>query len=236
MQWNVHKTKGTDGVCNADRTANTIVAQNVQVVSLIEVNVYSGSCAWDFDMSERLRALVQQKTGVTWYKQNVVANGIADVLLSQYPLVSASSRLLAYGRGIAQIGIVVNGRTVNIFSTHVEYDTAWWRPIQIAEAAVWVTNFSEPRIVMGDFNTWPATYDYYLMATPFQDAWTTAVNNGTASSFNGTGATHGSSRFDYAFYSRASVLEVNSVNVPDTWVNGAYPSDHDPLITVFTVK
>jgi endonuclease/exonuclease/phosphatase family metal-dependent hydrolase len=236
MQWNVHKTKGSDGACNADRIANTIVAQNPQVVSLIEVNVYSGSCAWDFDMGERLRSLVQQKTGVTWYKGNVIANGISNVLLSQFPLGSASSTQLSYGRGVAQIGIVVNGRNINLFSTHIEYDNASWRPIQIAEAARWMTNFSDPRIMMGDFNSWPATADYYLMATPYQDAWLAALNNGTATSFNGTGATHGTSRFDYVFYSRVAALTLKSVNVPDTRVNGVWPSDHDPVVAVFTVQ
>src|SRR6185295_16952060 len=70
MQWNMHKTKGSDGVCNPDRTANTIVAQNPDVVSLAEVNFFSGECAWTFDMGERLQSLLQQKTGVTWYRQN----------------------------------------------------------------------------------------------------------------------------------------------------------------------
>ena len=51
MQWNIHNTLGTDGVCNPDRTANTIVAQNPQVVSLNEVKYFAGACSWDFDMS-----------------------------------------------------------------------------------------------------------------------------------------------------------------------------------------
>ena len=91
MQWNMHKTKGSDGVCNPDRIANTIVAQNVDVVSLNEVNFFSGDCAWTFDMSERLQSLVQQKTGRTWYRQSVNAGGVGNVLLSRYPPVSSSS-------------------------------------------------------------------------------------------------------------------------------------------------
>ena len=58
--------------------------------------------------------------------------GVGNVILSRYPPVSSSSTLLDYGRGVAQMGIVVNGRNVNLFSTHVEYDNASWRPIQIA--------------------------------------------------------------------------------------------------------
>jgi endonuclease/exonuclease/phosphatase family metal-dependent hydrolase len=236
MQWNIHKTKGSDGVCNPDRIANTIIAQNPQVVSLNELNFYSGVCAYTFDMSERIQTLLQQKTGATWYRQSVNPNGVGNAILSRLPLVSASSALLDYGRGVAQVGVVVNGRTVNIFSTHVEYDNAAWRPIQINEAVRWMNNFAEPRIIMGDFNAWPGTADYSIIATVLQDAWAAAVSGGVASSYNGTGATHGDSRFDYAFYSRVAALALQSVNVPDTRVGGVFPSDHDPVITVLTVR
>jgi endonuclease/exonuclease/phosphatase family metal-dependent hydrolase len=235
MQWNIHKTMGSDGICNPDRTTDTIIAQNIDVVSVNEVNFFSGTCAWTFDMSLKLQALLQQKTGVTWYMQNVNPNGLGNALLSRIAPVSASSFILDYGRGVAQMGIPVNGRIVNVFSTHVEYDTAWWRPIQITEAVNWMTNFSKPRITMGDFNTWPGTSDYYLIANTYQDAWAVAANAGVASSYNGTGATHGDSRFDYVFYA-STVLSLNSVNVPNTLVNGVWPSDHDPVVAVFTVQ
>jgi endonuclease/exonuclease/phosphatase family metal-dependent hydrolase len=243
MQWNIHKTKGGDGVCNPDRIANRIAAENPDVVSLNEVNFFSGECAWTFDMGERLRSLVQQRTGQTWYKQHVVVeggtNGTGNVLLSRYPLQTSSSRLLSYSRGVAQIGIWVNSRIVNLFSTHVEYYNTSWRPTQIAEAVGWMQNFSEPRIMMGDFNTWDWHNDYFLIASPYQDAWKAAQSSGTASSYNGTGTTQtnvGTSRFDYVFYSRVAALSLISVNVPDARVSGVFPSDHDPVIAVFRVN
>jgi endonuclease/exonuclease/phosphatase family metal-dependent hydrolase len=97
-------------------------------------------------------------------------------------------------------------------------------------------NFSEPRIMLGDFNTWPATSDYFLMGTPYQDAWAAALSAGMATAYNGTGATHGTSRFDYVFSSRVAALVLQSVTVPDTRVNGVYPSDHDPVVAQFIVK
>src|SRR5439155_26674044 len=69
MQWNIHKTKNSNGACDPNFTANTIVAQKPDVVSLNEVNVYSGVCAWTVDRGERLQSLLQQKTGVTWYRR-----------------------------------------------------------------------------------------------------------------------------------------------------------------------
>ena len=235
MQWNIHKTRDSDGICNPDLIASIVVAQNAQVVSFNEVNFYSGVCAWTFDMGAKLESLLEQKTGVQWYRQSVNPNGVDNVLLSQFPPVSSSSTLLDYGRGVAQMGIVVNGRTVNLFSTHIEYDVASYRPIQISEALRWMTNFSEPRILMGDFNTWPNTDDYWLVASVYQDAWAMALNAGTASSYNGTGATHGASRFDYAFYSNNGI-SLKSVTVPDTTTSGVMPSDHDPVIAKFTVQ
>ena len=235
MQWNIHNARGTDGICNSDRIANTIVAQTAHVVSLNEVKAYAGECSWTFDMSEHLQSLLQSKTGVTWYRKYVqIASTAGNVLLSRYPLVSSSTTLLSYDRGVAQITIVVNGGNVNLFSTHVDYENASWRTTQIGEAIRWIGSFAEPRIVMGDFNTWPGTSDYSLVATPFQDSWVAAQSAGRATAYNGSGATHGTSRFDYVFYSRVAAFSIGSVNVPDTRVNGVFPSDHDPVIAVFT--
>jgi endonuclease/exonuclease/phosphatase family metal-dependent hydrolase len=236
MQWNIHNTKGSDGACNPDRVANTIVKQNPQVVSLNEVKFFAGACSFTFDMGTKLQSLLQQKTGVTWHIEEVNAGGTGNVLLSRLPLVTSSSHLISNGRGVVEVGVVVNGRTINLFSTHVEYDNASWRPGQIKEVVSWATGFSQPRIVLGDFNTSPGTSDYSLMSTPYQDAWTVGKSAGTASSYNGSGATHGASRFDYVFYSRTSTLALKSVNVPDTRVSGVYPSDHDPVVAVFTVN
>jgi endonuclease/exonuclease/phosphatase family metal-dependent hydrolase len=240
MQWNVHKTKDSLGRCNPDRVAQVIAEQNVHVVSLNEVNFFSGDCAYTFDMGAKLQTLVQQKTGVTWYREYVNveggSKGYGNVILSRYRPTTSDSHLLSYQRGVAQMTIVVNGRYINLFSTHVDYANASWRTIQTKEAISWMKMFAEPRIVMGDFNTWPGTADYYLMATPYQDAWVAAKNAGTATAYNGTGATHGTSRFDYVYYSRVAALTLQSVKVPDTRVNGVFASDHDPVVATFKVN
>ena len=237
MQWNIHNARGSDGLCNPDRIANTIVAHNPHVVSLNEVKAFAGECSWTFDMSQHLQSLLQSKTGVTWYCKYIQMSGskAGNALLSRYPLASSSSTFLSFDRGVAQIAIVVNGVTVNLFSTHVDYENASWRTTQIDEAIQWIGTFGEPRIVMGDFNTTPGTSDYARMATRYQDSWVAAQQAGAASAYNGTGNTHGGSRFDYAFYSRVGALSLQSVSVPDTRVNGVYPSDHDPVVAVFAL-
>jgi endonuclease/exonuclease/phosphatase family metal-dependent hydrolase len=240
MQWNVKKTKNSNGVCDPNRVADVIAAQNVDVVSLNEVNFYSGSCAWNFDMADHLESLLQGKTGVEWYRQivNVYggSSGYGNVLLTRLAPSSQSATLLSYERGVAHLSVVVNGRTVHLFSTHVDYYNSSWRTAQINEALRYMSSFSEPRIMLGDFNTWPGTSDYNLMANPYQDAWVAAQNAGTASAYNGTGATHGDSRFDYVFYSRVSALSLVSVNVPNTSLGGVWPSDHAPVIAEFRIN
>jgi endonuclease/exonuclease/phosphatase family metal-dependent hydrolase len=240
MQWNVHKTKGSDGRCDPDRIANVIVAQNPDVVSLNEINFFSGECAWTFDMGEQLRSLVSQKSGATWYRQSVNGmggtSGVGNVILSRYPMATYSSSLLSYSRGVAQIGIVVNGRNVNLFSTHLDADNASYRAIQVAELGRFLSGFSEPRILMGDFNMWSDTSEYSSLASWFLDDWISAQNSGTATSYNGTGNTHGGSRLDYVFSTKNNVLAVKSVNVPDPRVNGVFASDHDPVVAVVRVN
>jgi endonuclease/exonuclease/phosphatase family metal-dependent hydrolase len=240
MQYNVKKTKGSDGQCNPGRIADVIAAQKPDVVSVNEVNFYSGTCAWNFDMADHLESLIEQRTGQQWYRQivNVYggSSGYGNVLFSRYAPVSQTSTLLSYQRGVAAMTISVNGRHVTLFSTHVEYDNSSWRTTQIREAVNWMNGFGQPRIMMGDFNTWPGTSDYNIVAQPYQDAWAEAVNKGIASAYNGTGNTHGGSRFDYIFYSRNAGLSLVSVSVPDTRVGGVYPSDHDPVVAVFRVN
>jgi len=237
MQWNIFNGRGSDDVCNPDRTANIIVAQNPDVVSLNEVKAFAGECSWTFDMSQHLQSLLQSKTGRTWYRKYIqIGSKAGNALLSRYPLSSSSSTLLSNDRGVAQVTISVNGANVNLFSTHVDYDNAAWRTAQIKEAIQWIGSFAAPRIVMGDFNTVPGTTDYSLMATPYQDSWVAAKSAGTATAYNTSGATHGGSRFDYVFYSRVVAVSLQSVNVPDTRVNGVFASDHDPVVAVFALN
>lgn len=237
MQWNIFNSRGSDGLCNPDRIANSIVVQNPHVVSLNEVKAFAGECSWTFDMSQRLQSLLQSKTGVTWYLKYVrIGSKAGNALLSRFPVVSSSTTLLSYDRGVSQMTILLNGGHVNFFSTHVDYANASWRTLQTGEALKWISTFAEPRIVMGDFNTVPGTSDYQLVATPYQDSWVAAQSAKTATAYNQSGATHGTSRFDYVYYSRVAALLLKSVDVPDTRVNGVFPSDHDPVVAVFTLN
>lgn len=236
MQWNIHKTTGTDGRCNADRTASWLAKLGAQIISMNEVLYYGGTCSPNADQGATLEALIEQKTGQVWYRKYLNSGKTGNLILSRLPLVSAATRLLSYGRTAVQVGVIVNGRTVNVFSTHVDYANSSYRTIQTNEVKNWAANFAAPRIVMGDFNTNPGSGDYNIMANAFADAWADAKRAGTATAYNGTGNTHGGSRFDYVYHTRNSVLVLKSVNVASTNTNGVYASDHDPVIAVYQVQ
>ena len=244
MQWNIHGTCGSDDGCSPTRIANAIVKLSPDVVSLNEVPYYFKAYHYD-DVPALLESLLEQKTGRAWYRKfiNVYAArtsggtwGYGNVILSRYPFTSSSTKMLSYERGVVQVGVSMNGRTVNIFSTHVDYYNSSYRTTQINQAKSWISGFSSPRIVMGDFNTSPGTSDYNLMSSVYADAWAVGKSAGIATTYKSTDGTHGGSRFDYVFYSKASALALKSVNVPDTRVNGVYPSDHDPVVAVFAVN
>ena len=200
MQWNIRHTKGSDGRFDPNRVASAVVRLRPDVVSVNEVSYYHRSFIND-DLGAMLERMLEQKTGQNWYRKfiNVFggSHGYGNLLLSRYQPSSSSSTLLSYERGVVQQGIVVNGRTVNIFSTHVDYFNGSYRTTQTNQAKNWGSSYSAPRIILGDFNTSPGTSDYAIMANSYVDAWAQAKKNGTATSFNGTGATRGTSRFDY---------------------------------------
>ncbi len=202
MQWNIHGTCGSDDRCSPTRIANAIVQQSPDVVCLNEVPYYFKSTVYD-DVPAILESLLQQKTGRAWYRKfvNVYAArssdghwGYGNLILSRYPFTSSSTKMLSYERGVVQVGVSRNGRTVNIFSTHVDYYNSSYRTTQISQAKSWIGGFSGPRIVMGDFNTSPGTSDYNIMAGAYIDSWAAGKSAGIATSYNGTGATIGGVR------------------------------------------
>jgi endonuclease/exonuclease/phosphatase family metal-dependent hydrolase len=246
MTYNTHHGVGTDGRYNLDRIATVIANQRPDVVSLNEVMVNS-SYGNGENQPATYRSLLQQKTGRTWYYVYARMDGdwsstswsVGNVLLSRFPFSTTTKHELSTGaHSVAHGTIVVNGRTINLFSTHVSWDNASWRTTETRGVKSWASTWSENRIVMGDFNTWPGTSDYQIMASAYADSWAAGVKAGIASSPSGsTGSTRGSSRFDYIYRSfGASALVLTRILVPNTSSGGVKPSDHDPVVATFTVR
>jgi endonuclease/exonuclease/phosphatase family metal-dependent hydrolase len=249
LSWNVSFGEGTDAATNWNRTATWIANFNPDLVGL---------CEMPPDYISTLVSLVNQKTGRSWYYTFVAkAPGILEgnLILSKYPFVSTSSRYLSYERSVAQATVNIGGRNVNFFATHLDAYTASYRYQEVTEIQSFMSGFSEPRIIVGDFNAGPDLSETIHMAELYYDSWVNAMNIGTAVAYPDnpvylhTRTRRG--RIDYVWVSKGSNLVVKSTQIPDvrdlsnTNVvialgtlddKGVRPSDHNPMIATIQVQ
>jgi endonuclease/exonuclease/phosphatase family metal-dependent hydrolase len=230
MTWNTHHGGiGTDGKYEPTRIASWIAKINPEVVSLNEV-----------DTTDEVNAIVKPlnaATGVTW---TVSFSGKGNVALTRLP-VSAIDKCV-YPDGVrysAHLSTTKNGRAINVWVTHTTVDSASTRLAEVKQLQSCASNWSEARILAGDFNMQAGSTEYKQAASTYDDAWPTAKALGTATNFSGNcdGCTR-NSRIDYIFSSKgASFLKVKSAQVFDVRdANGVAPSDHRPMLVVYTVN
>ena len=243
LHWNTHHGGvRTDGVWDPDLLTTWIAKLNPDLVSLNEMERFTGWCH-NTDEPATIAAMMKQKTGKTWYYKYVTTNGassgIGEMVLSRFPLDASEVRLLSYDRSIVDIAVTVNGRTINLSSTHLDDASSTYRKTEIGELLSWERGLAEQRIVAGDFNSSYTSGEYKLMTADYKDSWAVAQAAGTAVAYPGnTAGNTRNGRIDYIYYSHgASDLVLKSSQVFDTRdANGVMPSDHRPLLSVFTVK
>jgi endonuclease/exonuclease/phosphatase family metal-dependent hydrolase len=241
LDWNIHHGVGTDGNYNLGRIADWIVKSGANVVSLNEVEKYTG---WgDENQPARFASLLKSKTGKTWYytfaQRDGNTNGQGNLILSTFDFESDGDYQLSYSRAVARAAIIVNGIRVNVYSTHLDADSSSRRATQMRELKAWADNYPEQRIIAGDFNSWPGAAEISNMKSGYNDSWAEAVadNIDVAYSGNTAGNTR-NSRIDYIWYSEgAGRLRLKQVRVFDVRnSSGVMPSDHRPLMATFEVK
>jgi endonuclease/exonuclease/phosphatase family metal-dependent hydrolase len=241
FHWNIHHGVGTDGVYNLSRFVSWIATCAPNVISLNEVERFNG--AWgNEDQPARFRALLQSLTGKTWYyhfAQRVGnSTGQGNLILTTFPITSTASYELSGERSAARVSITVNGRIVNVFSTHLDDQSSSLRATQMNQLKSWMGTFAEQRIVAGDFNTWPSAGEITRITSSYYDTWAVADAAGTAVAFSGNNGETRNSRIDYVFYSKnASHLVLKQARVFDTRdSSGRMPSDHRPMMATFEVR
>ena len=144
---------------------------------------------------------------------------------------------LSYSRAVARVQILVNGIRVNVFSTHLDADSAS-RTTQMNELKSWASSFSEQRILAGDFNAWPGAAEISNMTSSYIDTWAAAVaatdgrTRETTQAIRATAAstTCGSRRARPGRPSRARGFSTCANS------RGVMPSDHRPVMTTLEVK
>ena len=241
LDWNIHHGVGTDGDYDINRIADWIAKTGANVVSLNEVEKYTG---WgNEDQPARFASLLKSKTKKTWdynfAQRDGGTKGQGNLLLTTYEIESDDDYELSYSRSVARIAIIVNGIRVNLYSTHLDADSSARRSTQIRELKGWADNFPEQRIVLGDFNAGSSAGEISLMTASYADSWATAKSLDLEVAYSGnTSGNTRNSRIDYVFYSKqASRLKLKKAQVFDIRDSkGVMPSDHRPLMATFDVK
>ena len=240
LDWNTHHGVGTDGDYDIERFVPWIVRSGANVVSLNEVERFTG---WgNEDQPARYAAMLRSATGKTWYytfaQRDGASTGQGNLILTTFPLEAAGKHLLSYSRSVARAQIVVNGVRVNIFSTHLDADSSARRATQMAELKALAASYSQQHIFAGDFNAWPGATEIANMTAFAYDAWAVAKAMGTATAYAGNEAGNTrNSRIDYVFYSKSATrLALRGAQVFDTRdSSGVMPSDHRPVMASFQI-
>jgi endonuclease/exonuclease/phosphatase family metal-dependent hydrolase len=237
LHWNTHHGGiGTDGKLDTARLVQKAASFKPDVVSFNEVETYNTN------QPATIASLMKTYTGQTWYYKFTTgtgaAVGIGNMIMSRFPLDATDVQLLSFSRAVVNATINVNGRTINVSSTHLDEPSAAYRATEIGELTSWASSTAEQRIICGDFNTQPTTSNTAAMKANYYDSWGEALAKGTAVAFPGNTGNTRNTRIDYIYYSHgASQLVLKSVQVFDVRdANGVMPSDHRPMLTVFTAK
>jgi endonuclease/exonuclease/phosphatase family metal-dependent hydrolase len=249
LSWNGSFGTGTDSVRNYDRTAQYVANMNPDIAGLCEI---------PSEMVSTFINSLNAKTGRSWFWYHIPkyqGTTEGNLIISKYSFSSTSGRYLSYQRSVAQATIVVGGRTINFFATHLDPDSSGARFQQVTELQAFASGFSESRIVVGDFNAGPDTSESVRMTSGYYDTWMRAMNAGTATAYPDnpvymhTRTRRG--RIDYVFYSTSSSLVLQGMQVPDTRNlsqtnvsvvlgtlddKGVRPSDHNPTIATFSIQ
>jgi endonuclease/exonuclease/phosphatase family metal-dependent hydrolase len=242
LHWNVHHGGvGSDGVFDPKRMAKWAASVKPDIISLNEVERFTG---WgNIDEPAVIAGLIESYTGQTWYYRFATltgaSKGIGNMLLSRFRIDADDVLLLSHDRSAIGATINVNGRTINIASAHLHPDSESYRLQEIGELTSWARGFAEQRIVMGDFNASYTHPEWRAMTQTYFDSWAEAQKDGTDIAYPGNpSGTTRNSRIDFIYYSRAaSSLTLKSSQVFDTRDSkGVTPSDHKPLMSIFTVK
>lgn len=231
LHWNVHHGGvGTDGRYDPARIASWIKKFNPDVASLNEV-----------DNQRQVDAIVtslRTQTGVTWYTS---FGGAGNLMISRLPLTSKSvcTYNASYPRVAGHVSTTVNGRAINIWSTHLAVDSAGTRLSEVKAMQACALKASEERIIAGDYNMQYGSTEYKAAVEGYTDAWLAAKALGATANYSGNcdGCTR-NSRIDYVFTSKgATNLVLKSAEVMDTRdAYGKMPSDHKPMMVVYSVK
>ena len=229
---------------NLDAIAEVIREQDPDIVALQEVDRLrsrSGKADQVVYLAEKLGMYWAYSPSYFDIETREGRGMYGNAVLSKYPIVSSYAHTLwrrgqlmpgeydwvIEKRSILETKIDVNGRLINVFSTHLS-TTADQRQIQTAEIKTLLTQMKGPKILMGDFNAKPqdpemknlSRYVDVLEQSPIKGSQRATWPNGTAST----------EAIDYILVSKEWELKEAKVVIEET---GA--SDHNPIVAIISL-
>lgn len=155
---NIHAGRTKAGVLDLERVAAELRAWDADVVLLQEV-----------DQARERSGLVAQarwlgdRLGADWAygpTRRLRPGTTGNAVLSQFPVVDARPRTLPrqpglFRRGLLQVTLDVDGREVDVMSTHLDHVSSAARRAQAAAVGGVVRRSDRPVLLGGDLNTEP---------------------------------------------------------------------------------
>ncbi len=247
LSWNIGKNGwGTDGRYDPNRVADWVVKMNPDVIAFQELERWN-SYSQGEDGLAVYKSLLEKKTGRTWYVYGIQAygnwddKGLISAIFSKTPFKATFRRAFSAGKLKSAGGatITVNGRNINVLTTHFDPYTASYRAIQAKDLNSFANGYTQDMILAGDFNEQATNPPMVTIWKQFYDGWAEGKKKGIAysASDNPNGYTR-NSRIDYLTYSRREThLTMTKITVVDTRnSSGVMPSDHRPILAEFTVN
>lgn len=198
----------------------------------------------------RMKDLSEEQSAILVRNDDLQLQGGRTFWLSKHPERRGSRAYFAMFPRICtvcRVFIQELGRTVRVFNTHFDHVCGPARTLGVRIILEYMHQFNEqeplPTILMGDLNASPDSKPIRILSENLHDypdihltnIYTQPGGERIRSTFHGfTGRTKFSHPLDYIFVS--DHFAVRNTYLDTTNVDGAYPSDHFPLIAVLELR
>ncbi len=157
--------------------------------------------------------------------------------LSETPEVMSKSWGAQYNRVCSYVILTDNasGEDFVVFNTHLSHVSDEARINGIKVVLDKIAQFgSLPAVIMGDFNAQEGSETYIQVTESFTDARYATENTNDSHTYQGWGNPEKYKRIDYFMISKTGI-KVNKYDVLSGLHDGAYSSDHCPIVLEFSL-
>lgn len=231
MTYNIHVGVGMDKKLDLQRIADVINAARPDLVGLQEVDRGVKRTEGKDEIGE-LAAMTRMEYA---FAPNLDYQGgkYGVAILSRLPIKNTEHRMFenrreAERRGMLRVEVMVEGKTLNFVTTHLDYQFEDGRLFETEQMLKFLEVVKGPTIVVADLNDIPSGSAYKLMRTQFDDAWVTSHAAGDGFSYP---ADKPVKRIDHIFYRPGE-----GIRAKKSWVIETLASDHIPVVAELEIK